>query len=164
MVQLLRHVHLSAIPWTTALQASLSFTLSWSLLKVMSIESMMLSNHLIFCPHLLLWPSVFPSIRVFFMSWLFLSGSQSIGISASASVLPMNIQSWFPLGLTDLISLQSKRLSRVNNLCRETYIYLLDIHQFYSFPLFKRNKNISSPKDLYSNVYSRFIYLAPNWK
>ena len=56
----------SATPWTAARQASLSFTVSQSLCKVMSIESMMLSNHLIFCPHLLLWPSVFASIRVFF--------------------------------------------------------------------------------------------------
>ena len=72
------------------------------------------SNHLIFC-HPLLLPSIFPSIRVFSMSQLFASGDQSIGASASASasVLPMNIQDSFPLGLTGLISLQSKGLSRV---------------------------------------------------
>ena len=57
--------------------------------------------------------SIFPSIRVFPMSQLFASGGQRIGTSASASVLPMNIQGWFPLGLTCLISLQSKGLSRV---------------------------------------------------
>ena len=55
----------SVTPWTAARQASLSFTISWSLLKLMSIESMMPSNHLIFCPALLLLPSIFPSIRVF---------------------------------------------------------------------------------------------------
>ena len=60
-----------------------------------------------------LLPSVFPSIRVFSVSWLFASGGQSIGASASASILPMNIQGWFPLGLTGLISLLSKGLSRV---------------------------------------------------
>ena len=54
----------------------------------------------------------FPASGSFPMSWLFPSGSQSIGASASASVLPMTIQGWFPLGLTDLISLQSKRLSQ----------------------------------------------------
>ena len=62
---------------------------------------------------LLLLPSTFPSIRVFSSGRFFTSGGQSIGPSASASVLPMNIQGWFPLGLTSLISLQAKRLSRV---------------------------------------------------
>ena len=101
-----------ATPWTAAHQASLSRTNSQSLLKFMSIESVMPSCHLIFC-HPLLLPSVFPSIRFFPMSQLFPSGSQSIGASASASVLPMNIQERFPLGLTGWISLQSKELSRV---------------------------------------------------
>ena len=80
----------------------------------MSIELVMPSNHLIlFCP-LLLLPSIFPSIRVFLlMSQFFTSSGQSVGTSASTSVLPMNIQGWFPLGLTGLISLQSKGLSRV---------------------------------------------------
>ena len=65
VVQLLGHVWLSATPWTTACQASLSFTVSLSLLKHTSIESMMPSNHLILCHPLLLLPSVFPNIRVF---------------------------------------------------------------------------------------------------
>ena len=63
--QSLSHVRLFAIPWTAALQASLSLTNSWSLLKLMSIESVMPSNHLILCRPLLLPPSIFPSIRVF---------------------------------------------------------------------------------------------------
>ena len=76
----------------------------------MSIESVMPSNHLVLChPHLLL-PSAFPSFRVFSVSQLFTSGGQSIGVSAS--VLLMNMQDWFLLGLTGLISL-SKGLSRV---------------------------------------------------
>ena len=58
-------------------------------------------------------PQFFPASGSFPMSWLFASGGQSIGVSASASVLPMNIQGWFPLGLTNLISLQSKGFSRV---------------------------------------------------
>ena len=91
-------------PWTVASQASLSNTNCHSLFKLMSIESVMLSNHLILCHVLLLVPSIFPSIRVFPMSQFFTSGGQRIGISASASVLPINIQDWFPLGLTGLIS------------------------------------------------------------
>ena len=92
-------------------RASLSFTISLSLLNLMSIESVIPSNHLILCCPLLL-SSIFPSIRVF-SSESVPSGGQCIGASASASVLPMNIQDWFPLGLTGRISLQSKGLSRV---------------------------------------------------
>ena len=65
LVQLLSHVRPSETPWTAARQASLSSTISWSLLKFMSIEPVMLSNHLILCRPFLLLPSVFPSIRVF---------------------------------------------------------------------------------------------------
>ena len=103
----------SVPPWTAVRQDSLSITNSWSLIKLISIESVLPSNHLICCHPLLLWPSIFPSIRVFPMTQFFASGGQSIGVSASASVLPMNIQDWFPLGVTDLISLKSKGLSRV---------------------------------------------------
>ena len=81
--------------------------------KLMSIESVMPSNHLILCHPFLLPPSIFPSFRCFQMSQLFASGGQSIGVSASASVLPMNIQDRFPLGWTGWISLQSKGLSSV---------------------------------------------------
>ena len=91
------HIWFFATPWTAAQHASLPFTISQSLLKLMSIEPVMPSNHLILCPPLLLLPSAFPSIRSFPISWLFASIGPSIG--ASASVLPMNIQGWFPLGL-----------------------------------------------------------------
>ena len=65
VVQLVSHVGLFATPWTAAHQASLSFTISWSLLKLLSIKSVMLPNpFILFCP-LLLLPSIFPSIRVF---------------------------------------------------------------------------------------------------
>ena len=99
-------------PWTAAGQASLSFTTSQGLLKLMSIELMMPSNLLILCRPLLLLLS-FPASGSFPMSRLFASGCQRTGASASASVLPKNIQGWFPLGLTGLISLLSKGLSRV---------------------------------------------------
>ena len=79
----------------------------------MSIESVMPSSHLILCCPLLLPPAIFPSIRVFSNESVLCSGGQSTGVSASASVFPMNIQDWFPLGLNGLISLQSKGLSRV---------------------------------------------------
>ena len=79
----------------------------------MSTKSMMLSNYLILCCPLLLLPSIFPSIRIFSNDSGFAWGGQSIRDSASATILPMNIQSWFPLGWTGWISLQSKGLSRV---------------------------------------------------
>ena len=84
-----------------------------SSLKLMSIESMMSSSHLILCRPLLLLYSIPPSIRVFPMSQLFSWGGQSTGVSVSASVLPMNTQDWSPLGWTGWISLKSKRLLRV---------------------------------------------------
>ena len=106
-------IQLLATPWTASRQASLSFTTSQSLLKLISIKSVMPSNHLALCCPLLLLSSIFPSIRVFSNELFFASGGQSIGASASASVLPMNIQDSSPLGLTGFIPLQSKGLSRV---------------------------------------------------
>ena len=90
--------------WTAARYASMSITNSLSWLKLMSIELVMPSNHLILCCPLLLPPSIFPrALGSFSMSQFFESDSQSIGVSASASVLPMNIQDWFPLGWTGWI-------------------------------------------------------------
>ena len=114
-VQSLSHVQLFVTPWTAARQTSLSITNSWSLLKVMFIELVIPSHHLILCQPLFLLPSIFPSIRIFSNESFFTSGGQIIGdsASASASVLLMNIQDWFPLGWTGWISLQSKGLSGV---------------------------------------------------
>ena len=167
-VQFLSCVWLFATTWIAAHQASLSIINSQSLLKLMSIESVMPSNQLILCCPLLLLPSIFPSIRVFsnesFLAsggnplqcsclenprdggawWAVVSGvaqswtrlkllssssRQSIGASASTSVLQMNLQDWFPLGLTGWISLQSKGLSRVFS--NST----LQKHQFFSAQL-----------------------------
>ena len=89
------------------------FTISQSLLMLISIESVMPSNHLILCCPLFLPHSSFLASGSFPMSQFFASGGQSIGVSASTSVLSMNIQNLFPLGLTDWFSLQSKGLSRV---------------------------------------------------
>ena len=111
-VHLLSCVQLYVTPWTVARQASLSITNYWNLPKLMSIESVMLSNHLILCHPLLLLSSISPRSGSFQMSQLFASGGQSIGVSASTSVLPMNTQNWSPLGWTGWISLQSKGLSK----------------------------------------------------
>ena len=81
--------------------------------RSLSIETMMPSNHLILCCPFSSCPQSFLASQSFPKSWLFTSGGQSIGVSASVSVLPMNIQGWFPLGLTCLISWLSKGLSRV---------------------------------------------------
>ena len=106
-------VWLFVTPWTAAYQASLSITNSWSLFKLMSIELVMPSNQLNLHRPILLLPSTFPVSGSFQMSQLFASGGQSTGVSASARVLPMNIQDWFPSGWTGWISLRSKGLSRV---------------------------------------------------
>ena len=94
---------LFATPWIAALQASLSITNSRSLLKLMSIEWVMPSSHLILCRPLLLLPQSLPASGSFLMSQLFAWGGQSIGVSASASVLPVNTQDWSPLGWTGCI-------------------------------------------------------------
>ena len=114
VVWYLSHVRLFVTPWTADYQASLSFTISWSLLKLMSIELVMPSNHLILSRPLLL-PSVFPSIRVFSNELaLLIRWPKYYSFSLNEYlVLPVNIQGWFPLGLTGLISLQSKGLSKV---------------------------------------------------
>ena len=96
LVQWLSSVRHFATPWTAAHRDSLSISKSRSLLKLMSINSVMASNHLILSCPLLLLSSIFPSIRVF-SSGFFESEGQSIGDSTLSLVLPMNIQDWFPL-------------------------------------------------------------------
>ena len=112
-VQSHSRVQFFATPRTAARQVSLSITNYWSLLKLMSIESVMpstISSSVVpFSSHL----QSFPNSGSFLVSQLFTSGGQSIGVSASTSVLPMKIQDWFLLEWTGWISLQSKGLSRV---------------------------------------------------
>ena len=108
-------------------------TISQSLLKFMSTESMIPSNHLILCHPFSSCPQAFPASASgsFPMSLLFASGGQSTGASASALVHPANIQGWFPLGLTGLISLLSKGLLRVFSSTT------IQKHQFFDIqPLF----------------------------
>ena len=110
-VQSQSRVRLFATPWIAARQASLPITNSRSLLKLMSMESVMPSSHLILCRPLLLLPPT--ASGSFPMSQFFAWGGQSIGVSTLASVLPLNTQDWSPLGWTGWISLQFKGLSRV---------------------------------------------------
>ena len=145
-IQLLSHVRLFVTPWTAAHQASLSVTSSWSLLRLMSIELVMPSNHLILCCPLLLPPTIFPALGSFPLSPFFTSGGQNIEVSVSASVLPMNIQDWFPLGLTGLISLQSKGLSRV------FFNTAVQKHQFFGAQL-----------SLWSNSHTHIWLLEKPW-
>ena len=128
-VQSLSCVRLFVTPWTAAHQASLSITNSRSLRNLMSIELVMPSNRLILCCPFSSCLQSFPASGSFPVSQLFASGSQSTGVSASASVLPRNIQDWFPLGLNGLISLQSKGFSRV--ISNTT----VQKHQFFSTQL-----------------------------
>ena len=113
-VQLFSHVQLFVTPWTTARQASPSVTNSWSLLSNSCPLSWWCHPAISFS----VIPSFsclqfFPASGSFPLSQFFVSGGQSIGVLALASVLPMNIQDWFPLWLTGLISLQSNWFSRV---------------------------------------------------
>ena len=129
VVQSLSPIWLFVIPWTIGCQALLSFTISWSLLRTIHVHwvsDAIRTSQPLPPPSpsaqqqgLSQWAGSFP------VSWLFASSDQSIGASASASVLPMNTQGWFPVGLTGLI-LQSRRLSRVfSNIT-------LRKHQFFS--------------------------------
>ena len=123
VAQLLSRVQLFATPWAAAPQASRYFALSWSLLKLLSFEPVMASNHLILCCPLLFLP-MFPSIRVF-SSESALHIRWPIGASVSASVLSMNIQGWFSLELIGLIPMLSKGLSSI--FCSTT----IQKHQFF---------------------------------
>ena len=127
-VQLLSRVQL-VTPWIAAHQAFLSITNSGSLLKLMFIESVMPSNHLIIC-HPFSCLQSFSASGSFQMNQFFASGCRSVGASASASALPMNAQDWFPLGWTSWISLQSKGLLRVFSNKR------VQKHQFFGTQLF----------------------------
>ena len=126
VVQSRSHTWLFVAPWTVAHQSPLSSTISQSLLKFMSTELVMICNHLILCCPLLLCLQSFPASGSFPVNWSFVSGGQTIGASVSATVLPMNIQGCFLLGLTGLMSLQSKGFSRIfSNIA-------IQKHQFFS--------------------------------
>ena len=132
VVQLLSHVWHFATPRSADCQASLSFTISHSLLKLMFIELVMTSNYLVLCHPLLLLPSIFPYIRIFSNKLALCIRFQRI--VASALELSMNIQGWFPLGLTDLISLLSKGLSRdfSSTTIQKHQFFVIQLHLLYN--------------------------------
>ena len=134
----------SVTSWTAACQASLSITNSQMLLKFMSIESVIPSNHLILFISFSSRLQYFLASGSFLMSLFF--GSDGQNIRASASILPMNIQDWFPLGLTGWISLLSKGLSRV------FYNTTVQKHQFFGTQL-----------SLWSNSHNH-TWLLEKWK
>ena len=155
-VQSLSCVRLFATPWITGCQASLSITNSRSLRKIMPIESVMPSSHLILCQPFSSCPQSLPASGPFPMSQLFTSGGQGIGVSALASVLPMNTQDLSPLGWTDWISLQSKGLSRVffNTIVQKHP----SIGSYSSNPGRISIQNYNSKRNMHSNVCWSTIY------
>ena len=127
--------------------------------KSMSIESMMPSNHLILCCPLLLPSSIFPNVRVFSNESVLRIKWQSFGISASTSVLPVNIQDWFPFGWTGLI-LQFKGLSRVfsNTTVQKHQFFGAQLSLYYIVFLYKKNKVISLYFILNHTLQFIFLY------
>ena len=158
-------VWLFVTPRTVACQSSLSITNSRSLLKLMSIASMMSSNHLILCCPLLLLLLIFPSIRVF-------SNESVLCIrwpkDWSFNFFPMNIQDWFTLGWTGWISLQSKRLSsllqhqssKASILQRSAFFYgptLTSIHDYWKTIALTRLTFVGKVMSLLVNMLSRLV-------
>ena len=148
-VQSLSHFQLFATPWTAVHQASLSTTNSWNLLweLTLGVNSSPLSR---WC-HSTISSSVvpffsylqsFPVLGSFQMNQFFASGGQNTGVSASVSVLPMNIQDWFPLELTGWISLQSKGISRVFSNTK------VQKHQFFGTQIYSQS---TSTHDYWKN-------------
>ena len=129
-----------------------NLTISHSLLKFRSIESVIQSNHLILCCPFLLLPSIFPKIVSFPMNQLFASNGQRIGASATGTT--MNIQDWFSLGLTNLISLQSKGLSRVFSSPQFENISSLELNLLYSPTLTSVHDYWKTIADFVSKVMS----------
>ena len=158
IVPSLSHIRLFVTPWTAARQASLSFIISRSLLRLMSIEPVMPSNHLILCHPLLLLPSIFPSIRVFPMSWLFTSGGQSIELQLQHQSFQWILRSisfridWFDLLVVrrTLKSLLQHHNLRVLVLWHSTF-FMVQLSHFYMTTV----KNIALT--LLFNMLSRFV-------
>ena len=166
VVQPLSCVQLFVTPWIAECQASLSSTISQSLLKLTSIELMMSPNHLLLCHPFSFCPQSFPASESFPMSRFFTSCGPSIGASASASIIPINIQG--PLGLTSLISLQSKGLSSLlhHHSLKASILWLSPFFMVQlSYPYMTTRKTIALTKwtfvgkvmSLFFNLLSRFV-------
>ena len=157
----------SATPWTAAHPASLSISNSWNLLKPMSIKSMIPSNHLIFFHPVYSFLQSFPASGSFPMSQFFASGVQSIGVSASASVLPMNIQDWFRIDWFDLLAVQGtlKRLLQHHSLKASIIWHSAFFMVQLSHPYMTTGKTIALPRrtfvgkimSLLFNILTKFV-------
>ena len=159
----------SATPRTAAHQASLSITNPQSLLKLMSIESMMPSNHLILCCPLLLLPSILPSIGVFSNESVLCIRWPNTGASTLALVFPMNIQDWFPLGLAGLISLWPRnshessptpQFKSINSLVL-SFIYgpvLTSIHDYWKNHSFDYSDLCQYSNHMTEEVLQKLVY------
>ena len=162
-VQSLSHVWFFVTPWTAACQASLSITNSWNLPKLMSTELVMPSNHLILC-HPLLPPSIFPSIRESHQ-WVISSHHMAKVLEFQTSVLPKNTQDQSPLGWTDWISLQPKRLSRVfyNMTIQNLQFFGVQLSSLSSFTFIKRffNSTSLSAIRVLSSAHLRLLIFLP---
>ena len=171
-VQSLSRVCLFAAPWTAARQASLSFTVSQSLLKLMSIESVMPSNHLILCRPLPLPPSIFPSIGVFSSESAFHTGAQSTGASASASVFPMYIQGWLTLGWFDLHAVQGTLKSLLQHSLKASILWhsaffmvqLTSLHDYWKNHSFDYTDLCQQSDDFAFLIYCLEIYTRNVYK
>ena len=175
MIQSLSRVQLIVTPWSAACQASLSFTTSWSLLKLMSIESVMPSNHLILCRLLLLLHSIFPSIRVF-------SNESVLHIrwpkywSFSFSISPSNAYLWlisFRMDWLDLLAVQGtlksllQHYSSKASILRHSALFIVQL----SYPYMTTGKTIALTRwifvrkvmSLLSNKLSKVVLLSESY-
>ena len=155
-VQLLSRVRLFVTPWIAARQAFLSIRNSRTLPRLMSIESVMPSSHLIFCCLILLLPRIPPSIGSFPMSQLFAWGGQSIGVSASASILPMNTQDWSPY-VAVIVQVQVPRVNKENNSLKY-FSYCIMVNQYYFF-----TASGIIGKNMYIHLSCIIIINSVNW-
>ena len=166
-IQSVSHVQIFETPWTATRQASLSIANSQSLLNLMSIELVRPSNHIILCCPLLLPPSIFSSIRVFSnKSVLHIRWPKYLELQPSASVLPMNIQEWFLLELTDftpcsprgsLESFPTPQFKSINSLVL-SFLYgpaLTSIHDYWKSHSFDRQTFVDKVMSLLFNMLSR---------
>jgi len=166
-IQSLSHVRLSAIPWTVARQSSLSLTNSCSLLKLMSIESVMPSNHLILCHPLLLPPSIFPSIRVFSNeSVLHIRWSDYWSFSISPSNEYSGLTS-FRMDWLDLLAVQGTFKSHLQNhsskasiLCQSAFFIVQHSHPYMTTEktiALNRQTSVGKVMSLLFNLLSRLV-------
>ena len=173
VVQLLSPVWLFATLWTAAHHVPLSYTFSQSVFTLMFTESVVPSDHLKHSCHFSFCLQCLPAWESFSMSWLFASGGQSIGVSASAAVLQRNIQGWLPLGLFDLLAVQGtlKSLlqhhnSKASVLPHSDFFVVQLSHQYMTTGktiVLTIQNLVSKIMSLLFNMLSRFVVVFLPW-